>query len=465
MKGCVVEKFFSPQSVAVIGASASAFNLGGTICLSFRNLDFPEQVYAVNVRGEDVHGYPGYKTVLDIPDEVDLAIIIISARFVPQALRDCGTKGIMHVIIESAGFSEDGEHDLQAQVDAVADEYGIRYMGPNCLGILDARQRFCCFFGAGGTSYADIFMRPGEVTYIVQSGGVGVLMMDELMRDVARINKVISIGNKGDIDEADLIEYLESDSSTSVICIYLENVRDGRKLLQAARQATKPILVYKVGRTAEGSKAAMSHTAGLANNDVVFGAACKQGGITRCRTIDELHALPKIFTAMPHLKGERIAVFTNSGAFGGIVTDLLVENGLQMARFPDEMQQRLKEAGQVYNSANPIDLGPELSTAAYVKIFDILLSANMVDGLLAVPSVWQDFVIDALIELVTLCRKYDKPAAIYLPNGTERAIQIRNEHELPIFLSPEEAARALHVSLQHYQALQRKACLDLERAV
>ncbi len=455
-----MEKFFRPESIAVIGASNSLFNLGATILKGLRRLDYKADTYAVNRKGEDVCGYKGVKSVTDISGPVDLAIIIIQAAHVPAVMQECGEKGIKHVIIESAGFSEEGDagQAIQARVSAIAAQYGIRYMGPNCLGVLDAHAAFCCFFGSGEGTYADIFLNPGSVTYIVQSGGVGVLMMDSLMEDIAGINKVISIGNKADIDEADLLEFLEADPQTEVICMYLENVQQGRRLLEAAARVTKPVLVYKVGRTAEGARAAMSHTAGMANDDLIFERAMQQAGIIRAGRIGELHALPKVFTSMPLMKGRRVAVFTNSGAFGGIATDIVVEAGFEMARFPEDVQLAIRNSGQVYNSANPIDLGPELSAEAYIRIFDIMLGCDAVDGLVALPSVWQDFVIDALDELVNLCRRHDKPAVIYVPNGINRIIAIRKQRGLPLYESPEEAVRALQVSLLHYRCGARKCC-------
>lgn len=197
-----------------------------------------------------------------------------------------------------------------------------------------------------------IFEAPGNISYIIQSGGVVVLVMESLYYDLVRVNKVVSIGNKCDVDEADLIDYFQTDE-TEVIGMYLENVANGRKLMEAARKSRKPILIYKVGRTQEGAMAAMSHTAGMANNDSIFDCACKQARIIRLKSIDELHSLPKMFTEMPILKGKRIAMFTNSGAFGSIAADLLVDAGLQMVCLSPQTQEKLKKSGQVFTIKKP----------------------------------------------------------------------------------------------------------------
>jgi acetyltransferase len=452
-----MDSFFNPKSVVVIGASNTFFNLAATICNLLKHNQYDGKIYAVNRKGESVHGCPGYTSVLEIPDSVELAVILLSAKNVPQIIRECGEKGIKSVVIESAGFSEAGPEGerLQSEMESHLRAYGMRILGPNCLGTLNTHNRFCCFYGFVPEKYGDGFVSPGTISYIIQSGGIGVLVLDSFGKDICRVNKMVSIGNKSDIDEADIIEYFDGDN-TEVIGMYLENVKNGKKLMETAMRVKKPILAFKVGRTSEGSKAAMSHTAGMANNDVIFESACRQAGIIRLKSISELHSMPKIFTSMPLLKGKRIAVITNSGAFGGIAADLLVENGLEMAELTAETRARLEKTGQLFNASNPVDLGPAMAKQMFLDIFEILLSCDEVDGLLPVPNVWQDVVIEAIIELVQMCRRYDKPAALYIPNAIEKILEIRSKYQIPVFESPEEATRALTVSHQQYEYLLKK---------
>jgi acyl-CoA synthetase (NDP forming) len=426
-------------------------------------LQYKGTVYAVNSKGETVNGYPGYSSVIDLPETPDLAVIIVAAKNVPNIINDCARKGIKRIIIESAGFSEGGEDGkaMQREIDDVARANNIRIMGPNCLGTLDTRNKFCCFYGVNPSliEMKQIFEDPGNISYIIQSGGIVVLVMESLYYDLVGVNKIVSIGNKCDVDEADLIDYFQNDA-TEVIGIYLENLDKGRKLMEAAKKSRKPVLIYKVGRTQEGVMAAMSHTAGMANNDLIFESACKQAGIIRLQSIDELHSLPKMFTEMPLLKGKRVAMFTNSGAFGSISADLLVEAGLQVVRLTPQTQEKLKKAGQVFNIKNPVDIGPA-PPQTYLDIFEILLSADEVDGLLPLLSVWQTFVIDTLLELLKMCKHYDKPAAIYTPNAVAKSIAIRAKHRIPIFESPEQAVRALSVSNFYYESLQKRFYADI----
>jgi len=456
-----MEKFFSPESIAVIGASNGTFNLGATICQSLKEyLKYNGRVYAVNRKGEDVKGCQGFSSVMDLPEAADLAIIITPAQVVPQFMKECGEKGIQRVVIESAGFSEEGDSGtkLQEQMNEIARAYNMRFLGPNCLGTLDTKSHFCSFYGVNHIMIDminELNSRDGTISYIIQSGGVGVLVLESCVTDVISVNKMVSIGNKSDIDESDLIEYFSHDG-TQVICMYLENIKDGRKLMDAARNAGKPVIAFKVGRTEAGSKAAMSHTAGMANNDAVFDKACRQSGIIRARSITELHSLPKIFTTMPPLRGKNIALFTNSGAFGGITADLLTEAGLSLIQLAPETREKLKKTGQTFNVKNPVDIGPALPKT-YLDIFEILLSAKEVDAILPLASIWQTFVIDVLLELQKMCQHYQKPAAIYCPNATGKILAVRKEHQLALFESPEEAVRALAVSYQYTDFINRRS--------
>lgn len=456
-----MEKFFNPKSIVVVGSSNSPFNLGATISNILQYLKYDGTTFVVNSKGEDVHGSKGYTSVLDIPGDVDLAVVLTPAAIAPRIIKECGQKGIKNVIIETAEFAEAGEDGkrLQKEINDYAHAYGIRFLGPNCLGTLNAHNKFCCFFGIIPGMYDEVFDKPGAISYVIQSGGIGALIIDAMRQDITNVNKMVSIGNKEDIDESDLIEYF-SDDNSEVIGLYLENVKNGRKLIETAKKITKPILMYKVGRTSAGAKAAMSHTAGMANNDVILDSACRQAGIIRLQAISELYTLPKIFTHMPLLRGDKIAVFTNSGAFGGITSDLIVEAGLTLANLGAATRDRLGKTGKLYNVTNPIDLGPTLSKQTFIDIFDIILSSDEVDGLLAVPNVWQEVVIEAICELSAMCSQYEKPAAIYIPNALERVFAVRTGYGIPVFESPEEATRALAISYQHYVALCKKEAVS-----
>ncbi|HOO73393.1 MAG TPA: CoA-binding protein [Spirochaetota bacterium] len=457
-----MDNFFKPRSVMIIGASNTPGNLGAPICQSLASLGYHGTVMVVNRKGESVCGCPGYRSVSDVPSTVDLAVILAPAHTVPGIMRECGEKGIASVIIETAGFGELGDEGrrLQDEINRMAITYNIRFIGPNCIGTMDSHSRFTSFFGVRPGIFDELFKSPGETAIVTQSGGVGTLALRSLMTDVVSFSKIISIGNRADIDESDMISYLNNDPLTSVICMYLENIDKGRKLMQAASETRKPLMVFKAGTTIHGSRAAASHTAGMANNDIIFDSACRQAGIIRLKSVTELYSMPKMFITMPVLKGKRTVVITNTGAFGTILSDMLATSGMTPAVLSRSLQLAINNAGTVFNAANPIDLGPGMSGETFLTIFKLLLESDEVDGLVLAVNVWQQFIIDAIISMTELCRDYGKPAAIYTPNSIERILELRKKFSIPVFETPEEAVRALVLSHQYYQICLKKNMAD-----
>lgn len=451
-----MDTFFNPSSVVIIGASNAAFNLGATICKALiDDVSYPGRVYAVNRAGEDVCDAKGFRSLDDIGEPIDVAVIITPAFVVPEIVRQCGEKGIRNVIIESSGFSEQGDEGrrLQREIDEAMRLYRIRIIGPNCLGILDTYSRFTTMYGANHLAPL-VIRHPGFVSYVVQSGGIGALIVERLMENVSGINKMVSLGNKADLDETDFIDYFDTDR-TKVIALYLESVEDGRKLMQSVRRTQKPVLVYKSGKSEAGSRAILSHTAGMAQNDVVFDNACRQAGMIRLHSPEELCVLPKMFTEMPLLAGNRIAVFTNSGGVGTIGADMLEETDLVMAPFSEETKAKLSRLPGVFNAGNPVDIGPA-PPDIYLEIYKILLEADEVDGVLNMVNIWRDYVIDVMETLVHLCREHEKPAALYTFSALEKLRVAELEKGLPLFGAAKEAVRALEVSFQQYRFLQKK---------
>lgn len=451
-----IDKFFNPSSVVIIGASNAPSNLGATICrVLTEDIRYSGRVYAVNRAGDDVFGAKGFRLLDDIPDTPDLAVIITPAFVVPDFVRQCGDKGILNVVIESSGFSEAGEEGrrLQREIDEAARRYSMRLLGPNCLGTFDNYRRFCCLYGSNHLAPKSI-AHPGSVSYVVQSGGIAALVVGRLIEEVSGLNKMVSLGNKSDLDEADFIDYFDTDN-TEVIALYMESIRDGRKLMEAVRRTRKPVLVYKTGKSDAGAKAVMSHTAGMAQNDAVFEGACRQAGMIRLEMPEELYSLPKMLTEMPLLRGKRIAVFTNSGAFGTIGADLLARTELVMAPFSEETKAKLKRLPGIFNADNPVDIGPA-PPEVYLEIYKILLHADEVDGILHMVSMWRDFVAEVMEKLSHLCRAHQKPAALYAFSEMEKLRQAQMERKLPLFAAAQEAVRALVVSREQYQAFRKK---------
>ncbi len=272
-----MDLFFNPRSLAVVGVSASDFNLGRRIAQNLQEFNFDGIIYYVGPKGGQTLGRRIYKAVADIPDQVDLAVILVPARFVPEVLEECGQKGIRRAVIESAGFSELGPEGraVEAQLVEVAAKYDIRFIGPNCIGVINLHNGLSVPFAG----LKDVFAR-GKISIISQSGGVGLDYLNVLASENLGLAKFASIGNKLNVDECDLLEYMIADEQTDIICMYLESISDGRRLMEIARRTAKPILLHKSNVGELAKEIAQSHTAALSGDDMAVSAALGQVCLT-----------------------------------------------------------------------------------------------------------------------------------------------------------------------------------------
>lgn len=302
--------FFRPESVAVIGASRTAGKIGHEIFRNLSQYQYTGKVYPVNQSAESVLGQDAYRSILELPGKIDLAVVTAPAKVAPSVIDECGRKGVRNVIIVSGGFRETGSEELERETVEAARKYSIRTIGPNCNGVFDGHSRLDTFFHSH-----DRMLRPkgGRVAFITQSGTFGVSALDWAAEKGIGISKLVSYGNRCDVDEGDLIEFLGIDNETSVICMYLEGIGDGRKLFDAARKIAprKPIVVVKAGRTSLGSRAAKSHTGGLAGSYEVAKAAFEQAGMIVAEDIEELFDVVKALAMQPLPIGGNVAMVTN----------------------------------------------------------------------------------------------------------------------------------------------------------
>ena len=277
--------FFYPRSVAVVGVSAKPDNLARNIMLNLIDFGYDGIVYPVGPGGGAIATRRIYKSVADIPDRVDMAVILVPARFVPRVMEECGQKGVRRAVVETAGFSEYSEQGktIEDEVVAIAEKYGIRFIGPNCIGVINMENGFCVPFPRLAP-----FIRRGEVSIITQSGGVGMSIMNHMAMEGIGLNKFASAGNMLNVDAEDLLEYYIDDEATRTIFIYLEGIRDGRRLMELARRSPKPILVMKSNIGKLGQSVAASHTAALSSDDRVVDTAFRQCGITRMHDVTTL---------------------------------------------------------------------------------------------------------------------------------------------------------------------------------
>jgi acetyltransferase len=444
-----VRKFFYPESVAVVGVSASPTNLARAIVFHLVEFNYTGRVYLVGPKGGSFMGHKIHRTIADIPDQVDLAVVLTPAKTLPDIMESCGQKGIKRVVIESAGFSElgDEQRSLEDLVVASASKHDIRFIGPNCVGVINKENGLAVPF----MPFRDTF-HLGSLSILSQSGGVGGSLLNTLAGEHLGFNKFASIGNKLDTNENDLLEYLLEDEDTRAIFLYLEGIANGRRLLEIALRSRKPILVHKSNTSEISTRIARSHTASLSASEEVVNAAFRQCGIQRVTdmwsTIQALKA-----HSLPPMRGSRLAVVSRSGGHAVVAADAAAEYDFVLQPFPEDflrmVENRLR-AG-VIRLSNPMDLGDLFDLELFRQIVEDTLARGDIDGMLVVYNYNGIFFPEDSRSLVSeiqeICRQAQKPVALCLAT-TEKELRLsrRNHPNFPLFTEPEEAARALAIS-------------------
>ena len=380
-----MKQFFRPAAVAVIGASERDNSLGGQLIINLQ-YGYEGRIYPVNPNYREIRGLACFPAVDAIPDPVDLAIIIVPAPAVPEALEACGRKGIFHVMIQSAGFSEVGEAGkaLQDRCTAVARKAGIRVWGPNCMGLVDVPRRHLFTF-MHPRVYHDGFI-PGRISLIVQSGMLSAGFLADLMSERAiGVGKACSIGNKSDVDECDVLEYLLGDDETDAIALYLESIPRGRRFMELAEKAAKPIVVLKGGKSSAGAQAALSHTSSLAGNARLQDSLLELAGVTVAHDFQQMMELARALAMIPGTPPRcRTAILTFSGGAGILSCDLLEEQGLVVAELSRETKETMARFYPDWlPPSNPVDLFPAFGAsgtkAAYQGAFNAVVKDPQVD--------------------------------------------------------------------------------------
>jgi acyl-CoA synthetase (NDP forming) len=458
--------FFEPKSVAVVGATNNPVKFGHFLLLNLIDLGFKGKVYPVNLRADEVLGLKAYSRVDLIPDEVDVATIIVPALSVPQVMRDCAKKGVKGVVILSSGFREAGGEGIKYERETVetAKKAGIRIVGPNTTGIINTSNSFT-------TSFVPLpKLRKGNVAFIAQTGLFGALAFWWILSaEPFDLSKVVGLGNKSDVDDSEALEYLAHDEDTKVIAIYMEGTKDGRKFLKAARKATKnkPVIVLKSGRTEAGIKAAISHTGSLSMRDEIFDAVCKKVGAIRVKDFEELMDLAKAFAVQPMARGNRVGIISMTGAGCVMAADYSVEYGLEVVELSDETVRYMESYLPSWVKVkNPFDsellfesVGPEDS----LKIsLEALLGDENVDCVLCVLPASPMFTYDVKGPINETKEKYpDKPLAINII-GAKDVVDLYTkqleDNRVIVYPSIERCVRALG-ALSKYPNITR-ACVS-----
>jgi len=463
--------FFEPESIAVIGASTNPAKLGHAVLKNLVDGGYVKKgkVYPINPGSGEILGYPAYSSVLDVPGKIDLAVIVIPYQHVPEALRLCGEKGIPAAIVISAGFREAGMEGLEREMELVqiAREYKIRLIGPNCLGVIDTFTPLNASFAAGTPP-------SGPMAFMSQSGALGTAVLDIALAGRLGLSKFVSLGNKADVSETDLLKAWEHDEHTRVIMIYSEGLPNGQEFIRVARKVTRrmPVIAIKSGVTQSGSRAVSSHTGSLAGSEQAYQAAFHQAGIIRAESMESLFDMALAIGYQPPLAGDRIAIITNAGGPGILATDALERAGLGMARFQNEtihaLEQYLPDAA---SAANPVDVLGDARSDRYQFALKTVLSDPNVDGLLVLltPQAMTE-IEETAREVGSLASESTKPIlACFM--GEARVlpgINILNQFSVPNYPFPERAAGAFRAMADareiHRRPLPEFVHLDANRA-
>lgn len=439
-----LKAFFEPTAIAVIGASTNSEKLGYAVLDNLVNGGYQQdgrKVFPINPGADSILGLKAYPVVTDIEDPIDLAVIVIPYPYVPDALRTCGEKNIPAVIVISAGFREAGMEGLERERELIeiADEYGIRLIGPNCLGVIDT-------FTPMNASFSADIPPLGPMGFMSQSGALGTAILDWAQAGRLGLSKFVSLGNKADVDEIDLLRVWKNDETSKVLLCYIEGLNDGQEFIRVARDVTnsKPIVALKSGVTQAGSRAVSSHTGSLAGSEQAYQAAFHQAGVIRAHSLQDLFDYAIAFGYLPPLLGDRIAIVTNAGGPGILATDAIERSGLQLARFESKIIRALEEfLPDAASAANPVDVLGDARADRYRFALEEIVQDPNVDGVLVIltPQAMTEIVETAQV-ITEIAGEVDLPIlACFMGEArVEAGTRVLDKHNVPNFSFPERAA-------------------------
>ena len=440
-----LDVFFSPKTVAVIGATETPNSVGRTVLWNLVTSPFGGTVYPVNPKRPSVLGVKAYQSISDIPEQVDLAVIVTPPPSIPGIIRECGENGVRGAVVISAGFKEIGPEgaELERQLLKEAQEAGIRVIGPNCLGVMSPLS------GMNAT-FATTIARPGSVGFISQSGALCTAVLDWSLKEMVGFSAFVSVGSMVDVGWGDLIYHLGNDPRTKSIVIYMESIGNARSFLSAAREVAlnKPIIVIKPGRSAAAAKAAASHTGSLTGSDEVLEAAFRRSGVLRVNNIADLFYMAEVLSKQPSPKGPRLTIVTNAGGPGVLATDALIMGGGELADLtPETMAEYNAVLPTTWSHNNPVDIIGDASPERYAKALEIAAKDPNSDGMLVIltPQAMTDPTRIAE-QLKPLARQEGKPLLASWMGGVDVAAgeEILNRANIPTFPYPDTAARAFN---------------------
>jgi len=447
----LLEKFFNPKSIAIVGASQKKGKVGYEILANLIKGGFPGTLYPVNQKSDEIEGLKCYPDLEAIGETPELVVIIVPAPYVPGIMEQCAKIGVDSVIIITAGFKEVGEEGrkLENQIKMIARRANIRFIGPNCLGVISTYDKMNASFGGD-------LPTEGATCYISQSGALLAAILDMANDQGIGLSKLISIGNKADLNELDILQAMDEDPNTRVIAGYLESIDDGNLFAREAEKisARKPIVLIKSGSTAAGAKAASSHTGSLAGGDTAYEAVFAKAGIIRCKSITQQFNYARAFANQPLPKDSRVAVITNAGGPGIMTADAIEAHGLNFAVLAEDTKARLAEKlPAAANIHNPVDVLGDALADRYEYALDVVLDDDNVDAIIIIltPQAMTeaDKTAEAIVKITK--QKPDKPVlACFMGAGlVEKGVEVLQNGKIPQYRSPEDAVETLHVMVDY----------------
>jgi acetyltransferase len=452
----MIDAIFNPNSIAVIGASAEEKKVGHAV---LKNLlqGFVGKIYPINPSKNEILSLPCYPSVSVVPDKIDLAIIVIPAKVVADALRDCSKAGVKGVVVITAGFKEVGGEgvDREREIISIVRNSGMRMVGPNCLGVMNTKIKM-------NASFAAEMPPEGRVAFFSQSGALGVAIIDWALENNFGFSKFVSFGNKADLNETDFLEYFAKDPDTDVILGYIEDIVDGKKFLNIAKEVTKikPVILIKSGATEAGARAASSHTGALAGSDRAFTEAFRKTGIIRVNGIQELFDTAEMFLSKKYPKGKRLLIITNAGGPGIIAADTADKLGIKldpMSRASiDKIAEKLPSSASLYN---PVDVIGDATSERYKVVLEQAIKDELIQGMCVIltPQAMTD--VDNVADVViSSLKKTDKPIFTTFIGGQriKNAIKKLKENKIPNFTDPSVAINAYSKLINFVELKNRK---------
>ncbi len=451
-----LDKIFHPKNIAIIGASDEEGSVGYRLMKNLTELDFKGTVYPVNLHKSKIWGIPAYKTVNQLTETIDLAVIATPAKTVPEIVEQCGKAGVKGIIIISAGFKEIGPQGklLEEKILALKKKYNLRIIGPNCLGVIRPSIQF-------NSTFATKMPKSGNISFLSQSGALGTSILDWAIHEGIGFSNFVSVGSMIDVDFGDLIDYFGMDPETKSILMYIEGLTDARKFMSAARHfaRTKPIIILKAGKYSESAEAAASHTGSLTGEDMIYNAAFKRAGIVRVEEIGELFNCAAVLGMQPLPKGSNLAIITNAGGPGVMSTDTLISRGGTLALLSKETKEKLNNVLPTYWSRrNPIDILGDAKDDRYTTVVEACLKDNTVEGILVIytPQGVVDPVkiAESIVNLYKKTRSQKTIVTSFMGyEEVEKANHIFTENSIPTYSTPEQAVKTFLYMYQYKRNL------------